>query len=165
MRTVIFIIIALALVGAAVYYFAVGNPFSAKPPSGTPRPAAAGEAPTLLPGRSFTVNLREQNKSGESGFAAVTEIGNKIRVELNLTGAPSGAEPAHVHVGSCPAPGAVKYPLANVVGGKSETTLDVPYDDFILGLPLAINVHKSSSEANIYTACGDVGLDPIFPKG
>ncbi|MDO8584626.1 MAG: hypothetical protein Q7R85_00700 [bacterium] len=108
---------------------------------------------------SVVVELSAQNKSGEFGTATLTDVGGKTRVALKLTGAPSGvSQPAHIHIGACPNPGAVKYPLAYLVGGASDSVLDVSLDALKAQLPLAINVHKNSEEVKVYVACGDVEI-------
>lgn len=105
----------------------------------------------------MTVPLYAQNTSGEEGTAVLTDVNGKTKVVLALTGAPVGvSQPAHIHVGACPMPGAVKYPLSNVVGGASETTLDVSLTQLKGELPLAVNVHKSGTEASVYVSCGDL---------
>ncbi len=109
---------------------------------------------------STSVSLVSQNNSGESGTAALVALeGGKTKVTLNLTGAPADiAQPAHIHNGSCANLGSVLYPLTPPVNGQSETILDVALTEGILNkLPLAVNVHKSESEINIYYACGDIG--------
>ena len=101
-----------------------------------------------------TVKLLEQNKSGESGTVTITPQGSKTQIEVQLTGAPSAAQPAHVHAGSCakldPKP---KIPLQNVVDGKSTTVVDMPISQVMNG---AINVHKSTEDIKTYVACGDL---------
>jgi hypothetical protein len=105
-----------------------------------------------------TVQLSAQSSSGESGTATLSDMGaNQTKVTLKLTGAPAGTpQPAHVHVGTCatldPSP---KYPLKSVENGESETVLDVSLDTLTAG-NLAINVHKSASEASVYVACGNI---------
>src|SRR5260221_2068043 len=77
----------------------------------------AGSMPlaTATPSPVVTVNLDTQNKSGESGTATLQEVDGKVVVTLSLTGFPTGVtQPAHIHVGSCPNPGAVKFPLTSV---------------------------------------------------
>lgn len=89
--------------------------------------------------------------------ATLTEVDGKTIVTLDLKNTPAGSnEPAHIHVGSCPTPGDVKYPLTNAVDGKSETTLAVTLDQLIAAKPLAINVHKSPQEVAIYLYCGNL---------
>jgi Cu/Zn superoxide dismutase len=107
--------------------------------------------------KSVTVRLAQQNKSGESGTARLTPEGDKTKVVINLKGAPKGVQqPAHVHDGSCakldPKP---KYPLQNVVDGKSTSEVPAKIDE-LTGGKLAINVHKSAEEAKVYVACGDI---------
>lgn len=112
------------------------------------------------PEEVVTVELSEQNDSGESGTAKLTEVDGKVYVSLSLTGAPADVmQPAHIHVGACPDVGAVKYPLTSPVNGASETVLDVTFDQLRSELPLGINVHKSDTEAKVYVSCGDLALD------
>ena len=89
------------------------------PGTDTPEIEVMGTPTTLQ------ITLAEQNKSGQNGQAVITEIGTStLKVIVNLTGKPSGVpQPAHIHIGSCPNPGAVKYPLTNVGNGASQTEI------------------------------------------
>ena len=107
--------------------------------------------------KSVSVKMGAQNKSGESGSAKLTPEGDQTKVEITLKGGPKGvAQPAHVHEGSCakldPKP---KYPLSNVVDGKSTTTIPVKLAD-LQGGNMAINVHKSAEDVKTYVSCGDI---------
>ena len=108
----------------------------------------------LAQGAPVTVQLGEQNKSGESGTATITQQGDKTQVVLQMKGAPAEAQPAHIHNGSCasldPKP---RIPLQNVTNGKSTTTLSMPMSEVTKG---AINVHKSATDLKTYVACGDL---------
>lgn len=118
---------------------------------------AEQEAKMKLARLTANVALSAQNNSNESGTATLKETDRKVVVSLSVTGEPKGAiQPAHIHLGSCPNPGAVKYPLTNVVDGKSETTLNVTMDQLRGELPLAINVHKSAAQSKVYVSCGDL---------
>jgi hypothetical protein len=123
------------------------------------QPAAPASGNTYI----STALMTEQGESGQSGTAIFSQnaAGNVV-VTIELVGTPSTVpQPAHVHVGECPEPGAVKYPLANVVGGKSETVLDTTWSELLTGEEaLAVNVHKSAAESTVYTACGNVPLAP-----
>ena len=85
-------------------------------------------------------------------------MNGSTRVTITMVGKKSDVpQPAHIHVGKCPNPGAVKYPLTNVVDGKSVSVVDVDYEElFTTMLPLAVNIHKSVEESSVYTACGDL---------
>jgi hypothetical protein len=110
------------------------------------------------PGVIF-VNLNEQNNSGETGSATLTEENGQVTVALSMQGyLEDTPQPAHIHVGSCPDVGAVQYPLMNLVNGESTTVLEVTLAQLAGELPLGINVHKSVPEASVYTACGDIIL-------
>ncbi len=103
-----------------------------------------------------TVELGEQNASGESGTATLTADGDKTKVVIDLQGN-SSAQPAHIHKGSCADLDATPaYALADVNGGTSTSTVDAKLDDLRDGA-FAINVHKSAAEVETYVACGNVG--------
>lgn len=146
----IYAVIGIVIYGIVYYFFFAkkGNNYKTRPPE-----------PTSSTPKTVSVALSEQNKSGESGTATLTEVNGKVNVTLTLTGAPANVtQPAHIHVGPCPDVGAVKYALAFPVNGKSETELNVTLDQLRSELPLVINVHKSGAEANVYVSCGDLAL-------
>jgi len=119
--------------------------------------AADDAAPSMDMSKSVTVQIAQQNDSKESGTATLTQKGGDVVVVLALDGAGAGPQPAHIHTGTCadlnPAP---KYPLTNVVDGKSTTTLKkMKLTDLETGA-FAINVHKSTDDLKTYVACGDI---------
>jgi hypothetical protein len=112
--------------------------------------------PTVLSARSWhTVKMHAQNGSRQSGTASIAKVGaDKIRVTITLKNEPAGAsEPAHIHPGSCASLNPVpKVALNPVVGGKSETVVDMP-----TGKAGAINVHKGTgADLKVYVSCGDM---------
>ena len=106
---------------------------------------------------ALTVQLEEQGGSGITGTATITPTDtDRFDVSIELDGAGEGPQPAHIHPGTCatldPTP---KYPLTNVEGGRSETSVDAsPLE--LVSEELAINIHKSEAEADVYVACGDL---------
>ncbi|MBX3028554.1 MAG: hypothetical protein KF809_00205 [Chloroflexi bacterium] len=78
--------------------------------------------------------------------------------------------PAHIHVGLCPEPGEVVFPLNDLVTGGdqmvgvssaiavevSSTNVEAALADIVAG-EHAINVHESAEAADVYIACGDIG--------
>jgi len=120
---------------------------------------------TMIKPESIIVELKSQNNSGQTGKATLTDMDGKTKVVINIPAGTAGVpQPAHIHVGACPAVGAVKYPLSNVVNGKSETVLDVSFSTLTKELPLGINVHKSGAEAKIYVACGNISASAMMVK-
>jgi CHRD domain len=123
--------------------------------------SAASSAPSAAE-KAVTIDLAEQNESGESGTATLTPEGSdQVRVTIDLDGAPADAQPAHVHKGSCDALGDILHPLTNVENGSSDTVLDVNLQDLqaaMLSGGLAINVHESTVNLETYVACGDLSL-------
>ena len=133
------------------------NPDAGKPvtPAGLISPTKAGvPVPTVAP---KTIVLEQTGVSGQSGTAVFQGDGSNTKVTLTMIGKKfTSPQPAHIHVGKCPNPGVVKYPLNNVVDGKSETTISVDIKDLFADLPLAVNTHESAEKASVYTACGDL---------
>jgi predicted lipoprotein with Yx(FWY)xxD motif len=116
---------------------------------------------------ALTITLGPGRDSDQNGTATLTAKGNQTVVALTIKpGAAGVAQPAHIHVGQCPVPGDVKYPLTNVVDGKSSTTLDVKLSDLLKG-GFAINVHQSAQDIGKYVACGIVpeGMIVTMDKG
>lgn len=116
--------------------------------------------------KTVTVKLDEQNGSGESGTATLTAEGSSTKVVLELENPASpDAQPAHIHPGSCadldPTPA---YPLTNVEGGKSETTVMESLNK-LSGGGFAINVHKSEPEVKTYVSCGNIGKEKASGGG
>ena len=106
---------------------------------------------------TMTVTLAEENDSGQSGVATLVEDDGVVTVTIAISGFTANTpQPAHIHIGSCPDVGAVKYPLTNVVDGESVTVLETTLAQLRSELPLGLNVHKSAPEASVYTACGDL---------
>ena len=119
--------------------------------TGTPVEVTAPEV------KEMAVSLSQQNDSGETGIATLVEANGQVVVTLAMQGFPEETpQPAHIHVGACPNVGTVKYPLTNVVNGKSVTALSVTLAQLKSEVPLGINVHKSAAESGVYTACADL---------
>jgi Cu/Zn superoxide dismutase len=134
----------------------------------TVAPAVAGDtisqmAPMTMGKAPLTVPLKPENASGESGTATLTDTPAGLRVVISLKGAPAAAQPAHIHMGSCanlnPTP---KYPLSNVVAGKSTTVVKGIKIAQLVG-KTAINVHKSLTDIPTYVACGDIASSAMAP--
>ena len=118
--------------------------------------AGCGGAGNSSGSGEVTVELAEQNASGESGTATLTAQGDRTKVVIELQGT-SSAQPAHIHKGSCADLDATPaYALTDVNDGTSTSTVDAKLDDLRDGA-FAINVHMSAAEIETYVACGDVG--------
>lgn len=146
------VLVLVAIVG----YLVLSNKMSQAPVTTPVETPATQPSPVAISEKEMTVDLKEQNLSSQSGKAVLKELNGKIMVSLDLKGATVTPQPAHIHMGACPTVGAVKYPLTNLVNGKSETTLDVTLAQLKADMPLAINVHKSAAQAGVYVACGDL---------
>jgi Cu/Zn superoxide dismutase len=121
-----------------------------------PAVAADNMSSSMMAASSMTVKLTAQNGSGESGTAVLKDVTGGVSVVIALKGAPATAQPAHIHTGSCPKPGDVKFPLTNVVNGASKTTVKGTTIAALLASPMSINVHESAADLQKYVACGDI---------
>ncbi|HEY7994774.1 MAG TPA: hypothetical protein VID24_11220 [Candidatus Eremiobacteraceae bacterium] len=105
---------------------------------------------------TITIKLVAQHGSMQTGSATLTAMGSKTQVVITLART-KGSEPAHIHPGSCanlnPVP---KYPLTDVVDGKSTTVVDVPLASLETG-HFAINVHAGPGPLiKKYVSCGNI---------
>lgn len=105
--------------------------------------------------QTVTVKMNALNKSGESGTATLTQVGNGVKVDVTIKGAPATDQPTHIHPGTCaklnPAPEAPLTPLSN---GRSVTVLSGKKLSQFTGGKFAINVHKSANDLKTYVSCG-----------
>ena len=109
---------------------------------------------------TVTVQLAEQNDSGQSGTATFTAIdGERTRIVLELTSPPDGSQPAHVHRGSCDDLGHPVISLTSVEDGTSGTEAEMSLERLRQG-DLVIHAHKSEAEYDTSVACA-----PIEPEG
>ena len=115
---------------------------SLEPPPSEPPPGVA------------TIDMAAQSGSNQTGVAFVERDGVMAIAGVFITpGAEGVTQPAHVHTGTCEAPGPIVQPLASVMNGSSSSFISVfPATDPAQGL--IINVHKSEAEAGVYVSCG-----------
>ncbi len=113
--------------------------------------AACAAEPSAPPTR---LTLGTLNDSGVTGSVTLTAVGEErtlVVVEVDPAGHPD--MPAHIHPGTCaelvPQP---RYPLANVVEGSSTTEVSASLDELLAG-DVALNLHMSNQEMQLYTAC------------
>lgn len=132
------------------------------------RPLAADVTGTSSNG-TVIVQLGQMSNSGQTGTATLTStIDNKTQVVIELKGEPpSAVEPAHIHTGTCkklnPKPA---YPLTNVNGGTSTTTINATLASLETGR-FSVNVHQSTQNIGTYVACGTIpaGSQPAPATG
>jgi hypothetical protein len=99
--------------------------------------------------------MMAQMTSGQSGTAVLTEKGDSTQVVISTSGgADTGAQAAHIHTGMCGSNGPILYPLNNVQGGTSTTTISAKLST-LTGGKTYINVHSSTNVANIQS-CGNI---------
>ncbi len=119
-------------------------------------PAFAADSMSSTKSDAKTYAFVAQSSSGETGTVTLQPDGDATTVTIALSGAPAAAQPAHIHPGTCakldPSP---KYPLSNVVDGKSTTTVKASISALTTG-GFAVNVHKSTNDLATYVACADL---------
>jgi hypothetical protein len=150
----VMVILAVGMVGCRAEEPAVTPPESTTPPAGAATPTTTPEAAMTSP-EALTIQMRALNNSGQTGTATLTAVDGKTRVQIELVNPAPEGQPVHVHSGSCSKLGSVKYPLPNVVNGRSDTTIDASLLD-LLSSQSAINVHRSAPQASVYVSCGEI---------
>ncbi|MFO0578777.1 MAG: CHRD domain-containing protein [Polyangia bacterium] len=106
-------------------------------------------------GSTIAVTMMAQMSSGQSGTAVLTDKGDSTQVVITTSGgSDSGAQAAHIHTGVCGSNGPILYPLNNVQGGSSTTTVNAKLST-LTGGKTYINVHSSTNVANIQS-CGNI---------
>ncbi|QQG47365.1 MAG: hypothetical protein HY044_04550 [Candidatus Woesebacteria bacterium] len=141
-------LLATAIIAIAFIFLLINNN-----PRGKTQVSQA--VPTINPNETRII-LGQQNGSYETGMAVLSEKDGKTTVSITVNGQPKGiAQPAHIHTGACPNPGAVLYPLSSVINNVSTTVLNVKLSDLMKKLPLAINIHQSATQMGNYVSCGN----------
>jgi len=113
-------------------------------------------ATALGAANEMTIPMTAQNGSGEEGTATLTQDGADLKVVITLKNAPSAAQPAHIHDGTCADLKGVAHPLTNVTSGSSTTVVKgVTLESLVKGT-FAINVHQSASDLGKYVSCGNI---------
>lgn len=103
------------------------------------------------------VTLAAQPGGNQPGEAALFGIApGVVGVGIEITPGPAGVlQPAHIHSGTCAAPGPIVEPLAFPQDGASFSIISANITDLV-GKGLILNVHKSVAEASVYVSCGEV---------
>jgi|GEM_PF-2373323 len=151
---------ALVLVGGIVGIVVLGGNKS------TTQAAATATAPVInVPtgAKSLKIVMGENNKSGASGFAVITDLGGgKIKVQIDMVGLSVQPHNAHLHSGTCQAQGPVEAPLPIVTPaadgkGKIEAIVDKDFNTVTAG-GFYLNVHGQGQKgaSNYIDSCGDI---------
>jgi hypothetical protein len=105
---------------------------------------------------ALSLELTEQNGSGQSGTATLTPAGDeRTKIVMELSNPPAVPQPAHVHPGPCDDLGDPVAALANVVRGRSETTVPLSFAELRRG-DLVVHAHKSEREFSTSVACAPI---------
>jgi plastocyanin len=105
---------------------------------------------------TITVNLDEDNESGQSGAAWLTPRGENTEVWVSLSEGSLESSAVHIHSGQCGEDlGGVVHPLTDLDQGTSATLLEGVSLSSLLTGDFAVNSH-SAEDSSVYTACGNV---------
>lgn len=150
-------IIVIILIVIAVVWWAVSTTSNENTNTTTNRTTNSVVNTNATAGSTATATFAEQSDSGLSGTASIRDVSGKAQVTLSLSGGTAtDVHPAHIHKGTCAELGAILYTLDSVEGNASTTTLDDSATTVLGQKPVAIEVHKSTSELGVYYACADV---------
>ena len=131
------------------------TPTSTRLPTPTNTPTATST--DVRQSSSSAISLFYPLGPGRNGqaFGAVTLVdeGNttKVIVDAKPTD-PNVPQPVNIHTGSCTNVGPVKYPLSNIVNGRSISPVLATLAELKSG-GYVINLQKSTKEPDVYVAC------------
>ena len=115
---------------------------------------------------SSQFQLTQRDNSGISGTGTIVDNGDGTStITIRMTGYPEGSVlPEHIHEGVCSGTvPSVRFPLNDVVNGRSETTVDATLEQ--LGSePLYVNVHESAQNLGRVVACGQLEAVKNMPS-
>jgi plastocyanin len=115
---------------------------------------------------SLLVDLDEEDDSGVSGVAVLTELeSDRTRVAVWLDGAGEMLRPIHVHAGSCNNLGDIAYSLNEVDNGFSNSEIFATFAELSASAPFAINAHESADAIQNNIACGNIDFDQEDERG
>lgn len=158
-NTIVMAIVS-GLVGFSLVYLKVNtfewwNPVALTSQKST---VAVGEAPTPVvdpPKDLYTITLSAQNGAKQAGKGTIQIQNARARVVVDIQPGPTGvAQPAFISSGSCDRVETMRFPLENVVNGKSETGLNVSVEEMQAMGPLVLEVRKSVEDFNVRISCG-----------
>ena len=163
-NTALVVVIILLLVLAGLIYFLAQQPVTQETLPAEEKNGATMEENLEQAVLQVVYNPAEGFNAADS--VSLNEDEDATRVVIRYNDGSQVPQPAHIHEGSCENLGGVKYALSDVVGGVSETLVPVLLSELQAGLPLAVNVHKSAEEVDVYLACGDLpGIDAAMEEG
>ena len=122
---------------------------------------ACGNIPTEAD--ALTIDLEQQNNSGQSGRATLTARGGQTEVVLSVPPGRTQSELAHIHSGECgnDTLGDVVHSLMNIgPPGSSVPTVDVSLSDLRTG-DFAINSHKIGEPGVLQGSQPDLTIKPL----
>jgi hypothetical protein len=111
---------------------------------------------------AVTIPLRELNDSGVTGTVELSGQGQATRISIQVSGdAVTGDHIAHLHSGTCEAPGDYTYTLNPVnAEGSSETVVNLTLDELLTG-GYMVNIHPSEQDWDAWMACAELRADDI----
>lgn len=105
----------------------------------------------------ITVELAEEDGSGQSGTATLTSAAgdSRTRVTVTLSNPPDVPQPSHVHSGRCGDMGDPVAGLESLEGGEAETVIELSLAELQTG-NLVVQAHRSDDEYDVSVACGEI---------
>lgn len=110
-------------------------------------------------GEILSLELTEENGSGQAGTAVITPLNSeRARIIMEIDHPPDVPQPAHVHPGPCGNLGDPVAALESLVDGRSETIVPMSLAELQRG-GLVVHVHKSEADFEVSVACAALPAD------
>lgn len=107
--------------------------------------------------QEINISISEENMSKENGMATIKQEEDKTYITLRINNFPEEIiQPSYIYSGSCNSLGQIVYQLESMSNSKSETILDVSFNEIKKQFPLSIVIHKAPTEMGTIAACGNI---------
>lgn len=127
-------------------------------PTPTPKPTGSqvrGAAPPAI-----GIDLKSGGSPVGDSVLIAQDNQTQVRADVKPNGT-NASQLASIQQGTCQQPGAVKYPLSNVVNNSSQTVIDASLASLLTG-NLVVNVQQSGNKS---VACGAIPKGSITTLG
>lgn len=123
------------------------------------REEAADKDFSRLKGNTMYIAIKDHNDTEQYGYATITPNGKGVIVSIHTENSEPPLEvnqPAVIYQGTCEKKGAEYISLPPVLNGRSDSHLQLSFDDFIKQKPLALYIYRNEVINTEYNSCGDL---------
>lgn len=151
----------LPVLAAAVFMVIVGILLFFGKGANTPSPQKSPQPKNIAQNAETTkelaVYLKAMNHYKQTGSASLTEKNGRVTIGISTTGEPKNVvQFANIYSGTCESLGNIKFPLANIINGSSQTDLETTIVNLQNSGPLALNINRTQGDNKNSVSCANL---------